>query len=521
MKGLNDWDEFKRTYSKFSPIASDETFEQQKERIATAKAQYVFFVEYYFPHYADFECADFHIEAANMIAEDDEIWILLEWARGLAKSTHADILIPLWLMIKGKLHFMLLVGQSLETAIDLLGDLRTELIENERFIHDFGKQLEPTCSERIFITYSGVVFKALGAGQSPRGTRINGYRPDYVAIDDLETDKLARNPDMVEQLYDWLTGALMGVFGKKATGFIRRMVVANNYFTTEGIIGMLLNNPEVKIQKVNALLPPEKPLDNPTWKYDGFTPAWLAKDTLADYKKLYVRNPINFDGEYMQDPKSRRTLFRTDWIRWLEMNLAEYPFVIAYIDPAFKKNKKSDFCAIRCWAEIVKNERTEYHLLDGFVRRSTVPEAVEWLYLFAQKRGNLPTLYYIEDAFFQDKETERTIYTAQDFKDEIIAQYNDFHIRIELKSDRRRKLDKITRIKKTQKYYANRQIVYNSNIRNTPDMQVGISQLIRFPKWHDDALDADDGAIHWLQNTCGDTPIEIITESRGRGDSHF
>ena len=78
------------------------------ERIERAKSDYQFFVEYYFPHYAKSKCASFQIDAANEVAANPKIRAVFEWARGHAKSTHFDIMIPLWLKAKDELNEFLI-----------------------------------------------------------------------------------------------------------------------------------------------------------------------------------------------------------------------------------------------------------------------------------------------------------------------------------------------------------------------------------------------------------------------------
>src|SRR6266576_2196633 len=89
---------------------------EKTERIEKAKNDYEFFVEYYFPHYAKCKCGKFQIDAANEVAKNKKLRALFEWARGHAKSTHFDLMIPLWLKAKDELNVMILVGKSEDNA---------------------------------------------------------------------------------------------------------------------------------------------------------------------------------------------------------------------------------------------------------------------------------------------------------------------------------------------------------------------------------------------------------------------
>ncbi|MEI8087638.1 MAG: hypothetical protein WCG93_15620, partial [Paludibacter sp.] len=117
-----------------------ETKSEKDERIARAKRDVVFMVKTYLPHYATAECAPFHWIAANQIANDILIKIFMEWFRGGAKSVWADVIIPLWLWMRGEEIFLCLLSDSSERASELLADIQAELEGNPLLINDFGAQ---------------------------------------------------------------------------------------------------------------------------------------------------------------------------------------------------------------------------------------------------------------------------------------------------------------------------------------------------------------------------------------------
>ncbi len=173
---------FQRWTDRIIWIAASAFFSSDSEnvkaaRIRRARSDYNFFVKEYFPHLATKPTAKFQIKAAVLIKLTKCIRALLEWARGHAKSSHASLLIPLWLLLQEtpQLYFMVLVSKSQDAAIRLLSDLQAELQYNERLINDFGKQvLDGSWTEGEFNTTGGAKFMALGRGQSPRGLKNRG-----------------------------------------------------------------------------------------------------------------------------------------------------------------------------------------------------------------------------------------------------------------------------------------------------------------------------------------------------------
>jgi hypothetical protein len=145
---------------------------EKTERIERAKRDYEFFVSYYFPHYAKNKCGKFQIQAANAVQQNKKLRALFEWARGHAKSTHFDLMIPLWLKIKNELNVMILVGKSEDNAKTLLGDLQAELQFNQRFIHDFGEQINHGKLGGWKIHHKDAKAFFPRRGQSPRGLSV-------------------------------------------------------------------------------------------------------------------------------------------------------------------------------------------------------------------------------------------------------------------------------------------------------------------------------------------------------------
>ena len=204
---MKRWKQLCETIQNFSTVNTAETKAEQMERINRARKDYAYFVEYYFPHYCtDSETgkaipsAKHHIEAAKKIMKRRTLKAVFKWARGQAKSTHMDVMIPMWLMCQKRreINVMVLVGKSEDAACTLLGDIQAELQYNKRYTHDFGTKYNAGAwQDGEFVTSDGVAFFARGRGQSPRGLRYRNRRPDYIVIDDLDDDELCENDSRV------------------------------------------------------------------------------------------------------------------------------------------------------------------------------------------------------------------------------------------------------------------------------------------------------------------------------------
>ena len=84
------------------------------------------------------------------------------------------------------------------------------LERNARIINDYGEQrLLGSWTSTEFITAKGVAFRAIGADQSPRGSRNEEIRPDIIIFDDLDTDQDCLNPDIIKKRWDWVEQAVI------------------------------------------------------------------------------------------------------------------------------------------------------------------------------------------------------------------------------------------------------------------------------------------------------------------------
>ena len=481
-EAIRRWQQHCEKVQMRTAVKAHETEAQRKARIKRLLANYSDFVDYYFPHYTDdpktgkhTPCAPFHIKAANTIRKNRTIQYAAQWARGHAKSTHFDIFIPLWLKANKDLNVMVLVGKSQENAITLLSDIQAELEFNQRYIADFGVQkCEGSWQAGSFVTADDVAFFARGRGQSPRGLRHKQWRPDYVAIDDLDDDELVNNPDRVARLTKWVKEALFGALD----GGRGRFVMVGNLIGKCSVLANFIASKGVVVSKVNAIDRNGKP-------------SWAAKWDIEEINKMAAfMGYTSFQREMMNNPITEGAVFRHDWIKWKKMlPLHEYDSIVAYCDPSFKGSTKNDYKAIKVWGK----KGTELHHIAAFVRQCSVAEMVRWFYdLYEQiTAAHAVCDYFIEANFLQDI-----------ILDEFTREGNLRGYQMPIRADRRKKPDKFQRIEAISPLWERGFVYYNIDLRNDPDMNAGLEQTLAFEKGmsgHDDAPDADEGAIYILQ----------------------
>ena len=476
-----------------------ETPAERERRKARLLANYAAFCEYYFPHYLQLRDkttgevirtihnAPFHNEAARTVRGTPNLKAVFMWPRGHAKSTHLDIFLPLWLMFQpGRLiSFMVVVGKSEDSAGRLLGDIQAELEANQRLTADFGKQRnDGSWLDGEFRTNSGVKFLACGRGQSPRGLRDREARPDYIVIDDLDDDELCRNERRVREMTDWVKEAL---FGSLDVGR-GRFIMVGNLISKNSVLYNISRTRGVALSKVQAI----DRNGDPVWKEK-----WTRREA-EEYRDFVGYRA--WEKEMMHNPIVDGSIFRNEWIRWKRLpGLDRYDSLVCYTDPSFRSTTANDYKACRLWGRA----GTELHLIDCFVRQATVGEMVRWLYdLYERTRDAASVRFYMEANFMQDV-----------ILDEFAAEGGIRGYQLPILPDRRKKPDKLQRIEAVSPLWERGFVWYNEAKRDDPDMQVGIEQTLaleRGSRVHDDAPDADEGAIWLLQRTArstGFTPL--------------
>lgn len=489
-KLYNAWREHCRLVQEQTTVNTCEPKGVSLARVERARNDYAFFVEYYFPHFAKVKSGGFQIKAANKILKTPNLKGVFKWARAHAKSTHMDIMIPLWLKCQKErqINVMVLVGKSQDNANTLLSDVQAELQYNRRYIKDFGEQYNAgSWQEGEFITADGCAFFARGRGQSPRGLRYRDNRPDYIVIDDLDDDELVENEARVSKLTDWVKEALFGALD----GGRGRFIMVGNLIGKKSVLANIAAIEGVFVSEVNIY----DKKGNVTW-----SEKWTREEVKSMEQFMGYRS---FQKEYMNNPITEGAVFKNNWVRWKKLpKLETYHHLVAYCDPSFKSSSKNDYKAIKVWGKT----GSELHHIAAFVRQASTSEMVRWFYDFHERLPEGVICDYVMEAnFLQDI-----------ILDEFTIEGNARGYQLPIRGDLRKKPDKFQRIEAISPLWERGFVWYNQDLQTDRDMLTGIEQLLSFEKGshtHDDAPDADEGAIYLLQKR---TRVESFHPSIGK-----
>lgn len=205
---LLDWEKYKEDIARATPVDRNMTAAEREKHREYLEKHPIEWIKFFFPNYAKYEFADFQKKAIRRIIAHDEWFEVLSWSRELAKST-VTMFIVMNLTLTGRKKNVILTSNSKDNAVRLLNPYRANLEANGRIMAYYGKQELPgSWTEDEFTTKGKVSFRALGAGQSPRGSRNEAIRPDVLLVDDFDTDEDTKNPDIIQKRWDWWENAL-------------------------------------------------------------------------------------------------------------------------------------------------------------------------------------------------------------------------------------------------------------------------------------------------------------------------
>ena len=396
-----DWEKFRESVRKNTSINLSETAEQRKRRIVDLEADPQKWKEYYFPKYFKYPSPNFHLAASERLLKNfkkKKHWYeVRHWARGLSKST-ATMFDIIFLVLTGKLKNIVLTSSTYDAAQGFLTKYQVQLDSNQRIIADYGSQEMPgSWTQGNFTTRNGAKFMALGAGQSPRGNSNEEVRPDCILVDDFDTDEECRNPDIINQKWDWFEKAL---FFTVDTSEAYLIIWLGNIIAEDCCVvraGDIADHKEV----INI-------------RDDNNNSVWPDKNSEADID--YQISKVSYEAgqqELFNNPIRQGQTFK-------EMTFGKCPpikelsFVVVYADPSpsnrdkptVKSRKQNSAKSV----VIVGRKDFKYYVYKCFLDNTSNSKFIDWLYTCRDIIDNrTPAFFYIENNTLQNPFYEQVL----------------------------------------------------------------------------------------------------------------
>ncbi|MFV0482975.1 MAG: hypothetical protein ACK5MG_02610 [Bacteroidales bacterium] len=505
---LQGWEDFVESIAKETTIEENLSYAEREAKRKELEKNPIAWMYYFFPNYAKSEFADFQKKRIKELTTFMEWYGVLSWSRELAKST-IIMMVIFFLVLTGKKRNILLVSDSKDNAERLLEPYKGNLEANQRIQYFYGKQVGARWTDGEFITKKKAAFRALGAGQSPRGTRNDAVRPDVIICDDFDTDKDTRNPEIIDKKWKWFEEALY--FTRSISAPLLTIWCGN--IIAEDCCVVRAGNKAKELSKRDRplghwdiknlrMVNVNKP--NPEEDFKRGTSVWPQKNSEEQIDiVLSQTSSVAAQKECFNNPVTTGKIFA-------EMHYARVPplkkfkFLVLYGDPAPSntKNKASSYKGL--W--LIGGLGGKFYVINGVLDHMTNYEFVEYYYKLRAYVGNKTAVYYyIENNKLQDpfyKQVMKPLFKkiAKNLHEPIIS----------IKPDGRDKPDKFSRIEANLEPKNRDGLLYlNEDEQDNPHMKLLVEQFkainpkLTFPA---DGPDSVEGGV-WvveskLQDAC-------------------
>lgn len=487
-QALTDWEEFKKNILSSTTVDDNETAIERQKRIAHLEANDEEWFAYYFPNFATAESAPFQKKATKRLFANDRWYEVRAWSRELAKSTRA-MMEFLKLTLTDKLHNILLVSNSETNAQRLLKPWKLILEYNQRIINDYGPQKKfGDWEDGEFTTLGGCAFRAIGAGQSPRGSKNDNFRPDGIIIDDIDTDEECRNPEIIKNKWLWIEQALLPTVS--ISGHWRFLfngnIIAKDCCITRAI-KMADHVDIINIRDKNG---------KSSWKKNSEEDIdrLLGKLSSATIQKEYYNNPV-VEGSIFKE---------LTWGKIPPLN--KFRFLVAYGDPAPSNKEGKSGCPKALW--LVGMAEGNYYIITGYLDNVTNATYVEWYYnIDDYVKGRTQVYNYIENNSLQDP------FFTQVYIPLFTAASQQRGKVIPIIPDTRKKPDKYARIEGNLEPL-NRmcKLIFNEAEKGNPHMQRLEDQFKAFDAQMSmfvDGVDAVEGGVWIINNKNANSAADV------------
>lgn len=326
----------------------------KEERLFLSEQSFMLFAIYYFQEYFKYGVADFHKDFNNDLHDlvngdiREVAWIAF---RESAKTSYAKLFI-IWLIAFEKRRYINVDSFDRENAERILFDIAFEMVNNARLRADFGilfskeRGIQDIKQNRInnFVTENGIRVEAHSTQESVRGRIHLNQRPDFLLLDDIETNKTKTSEAYTKQVRDHMTEAQAGM---SPDGFI---LYLGNYITEYGNIQWLMdrakNDKGLRIRNVPIVID-----GKPTWeaKYAMTDEEAKATGKVSIEDKQRQLGSLVFSYEMMNQPIDEMMAeFKKDFAQFETMEKVRTLETRCYvtIDSAVSEKDSADFTGI-------------------------------------------------------------------------------------------------------------------------------------------------------------------------------
>lgn len=307
--------------------------------------------------------------------------------RGHAKSTAWTHVYTLATALFRAEDYIILISTNEELAIEHLGDITRELVENEELITEFQIKGFVTNSKTEIIVemLDGYQFRILarGSGQKMRGRKWRGKRPGLVVCDDLEDDEQVENKERRDKFRRWFFRAVKPALRKGG-----KLRIHGTILHEDSLLARLIKDPEWDTLFYKAHT-----------SFDDFTNIlWPEQFSEADLRAIRQGFIEQFDAsgysqEYLNDPfdNTEAYLKKADFLPLEDSDFERDMQKCVGVDFAISKKDKANRSSMTV-AGMTAENILQY--IDQHVGRWDTTEIIDQMFIIQEQHQ--PYCFFIE-----------------------------------------------------------------------------------------------------------------------------
>ena len=361
-----------------------------------------------------------HYQMVDELLGDDSQNVQAMVHRGGAKSTVFTNYLPIYVAVNGGLdnfgavHNLVIFSATIEQAIEQLRGVR-DLWENSEVLQEFltlatdnkGKVIADKVDYVCWENRDGhkIHIQAKGAGQSMRGTKKDGFRPQLLIFDDILTDNILTSETERKKLLTWFYST---VANSVDVSHYKKIVVGTP-MTSDDLLMVMLDSPEyksVKFPVADTFPCPESEIVS-SWK-DRFTPKRImqqfreakAAGAEADFYREMMLEVVNDDMRIFQSGWFKRYKYSDFKSQLKDCN------IFTTMDLAVSKKQSSDYTVV---LTIAVTKEGHWFIIKIDVKRMNPSQTIDVLFDHVTKFKPLSTkaekaaLQQVLDHFIEER----------------------------------------------------------------------------------------------------------------------
>ncbi|MCX6760346.1 MAG: hypothetical protein NTW46_03330 [Candidatus Nealsonbacteria bacterium] len=329
--------------------------------------------------------------------------------RGSSKSTIFSTSLPIWKIISGQSHFVVIASQTQYQTRQIMSNIKKQLETNNLLRNDLGP-FDAENNEWGFT--SGLIFKQYDAKlmvvsteQAIRGLRYKQYRPDLIILDDIEDLNSTRTQESRDKIFNWFSSEILPLGTPKT-----KIFVLGNFLHEYSLVGKLIkeidDGKRIGIARKYPLFDEQ---GRCLWP-DRFTDT----QSVEDFKKK-IGDEVTFLREYMLKIISTTDqVIKPSWIRYYDklpdQNQQDSNFlrVATGIDLAISEKETADYTAMVSAKAFGLGKDFHIYILPNPVNeKMDAPKALRTAKEISEKLGEgRKTELFIENVGYQEAFTQ-------------------------------------------------------------------------------------------------------------------